>query len=1069
MKKLLFAAAALSIAASINAEPLWLRNPAISPSGTTIAFTYKGDIYSVPTAGGNATRLTVNGYNTKPVWSPDGTKIAFASDREGSMDIYVMGANGGKATRLTTNSGKEEPRAWLGNDTILYSASLMPASGAAQAAFTAQVYKVSASNPGRPELFASWPMQAISVDPSGRILFQDKKGYEDVLRKHEHSSGTADIWLFDNGKYTQLTTNNVQDQNPVWSPQGTFFYTSEAGDGTLNVFTAAPLEMGKAAQLTHFKDHPVRSLSASNAGQLAFSWNGELYTLTPGGEPKKVNVEITTDDYTRELIRSLSRSGATDFSVSPEGDEVAFVLHGDVFVANVKYGTTKRITNTPQQERVVDFAPDGRTLVYDGERDGQWQLFTATIANKDEKHFAYATEITETPLYKAENGAPAFQPQWSPDGKQVAFLENRTELRVVDADGKNAHTALDGKFNYSYTDGDLSFEWSPDSRWLLMDYIGIGGWNNSDVALVSADGKQVIDLTESGYTDGNAHWALDGKAIVWATDRNGYRSHGSWGSQRDAYIMFFDGDAYDRFRMTEEETALADEAEKDDKKKDDKKDDDDKDKDKEKKKKVKPLEFDLENAKYRVVRLTPGSSSLGDFLLGPKGDKFYYISGSDLYERNLKKGDTKVLAKGIGYGSLELDAKGENIFHLGNKLNKIGLDGKTESIDYAADREYRPFSEREYIFDHMLRQVEDKFYDPTLHGVDWKMYGEAYRRFLPHINNNYDFAELLSEILGELNASHTGGRYYAPGADRQTAVLGAFYDETYKGDGLRIAEIIKRGPLYRKNSEFKPGDIILAIDGNEIKAGQDYFPLLDGRAGKRTRLTVKRAKGGKTEDVYVTPISAGAQSDLLYRRWVERNQAVVDSVSGGRIAYVHIEGMDSPSFRTVFSELLGKYRNHEAVIVDTRYNGGGWLHNDIAVLLSGKEYVRFVPRGQYIGSEPFTRWTKPSVMLVNESNYSDAHGTPYTYQTLGIGEVIGAPVPGTMTAVWWENQIDPSLIFGIPQVTSIDVNGNVLENQQLNPDVVIYNRPEEVIKGYDAQLIGATKRLLEKLSTPQQK
>ena len=190
---------------------------------------------------------------------------------------------------------------------------------------------------------------------------------------------------------------------------------------------------------------------------------------------------------------------------------------------------------------------------------------------------------------------------------------------------------------------------------------------------------------------------------------------------------------------------------------------------------------------------------------------------------------------------------------------------------------------------------------------------------------------------------------------------------------------------------------------------------------------------------------------------------MVDSVSGGRIAYVHVEGMDSPSFRTVFSELLVKYRNPEAVIVDTRYNGGGWLHNDIAVLLSGKEYVRFVPRGQYIGSEPFTRWTKPSVMLVNESNYSDAHGTPYTYQTLGLGEVIGAPIPGTMTAVWWETQVDPSLIFGIPQVTSMEMEGNVLENKQLNPDVVIYNRPEEVQRGYDAQLVGAAKRLLEKL------
>ncbi|MDE6534758.1 MAG: PDZ domain-containing protein [Muribaculaceae bacterium] len=1062
MKKVLIAASALMISAVATAEPLWLRNTAISPDGQTIAFTYEGEIYTVPASGGAANRLTTIGYNTKPIWSPDGTKIAFASDREGSMDVYVMPAKGGKITRLTTNSGKEEPRAWLGNDTILFATSMLPAPGAAQAAFTQQVYKVSATNPGRPVQYVSWPMQAISVGTDGRVLFQDKKGYEDVLRKHEHSSGTADVWLLDGGKYTMLTSANVQNQNPVWAPDGkSFYYTTEAGNGTMNVHQRT-IDGASDKALTEFKDHPVRSLSAANNGKMAFSWNGEIYTLTPGAQPQKVKVDISTDDYQRELVRQwVKNRGVTDLSVSPDGEEVAFVVRGDVYVANVKYGTTKQITNTPQQERTVDFAPDGRTIVYDSERDGQWQLFTASIKDKDEKHFAYATEIEETPLYKSAEGLPAFQPQWSPDGKEVAFLENRTALRVVDEKGKNVRTALDGKFNYSYTDGDISFEWSPDSKWFLIDYIGVGGWNNIDVALVKADGSQVVDLTESGYSDGNAHWALDGKAIVWATDRNGYRSHGSWGSQRDAYIMFLDGHAYDRFRMTEEEEGLADAAGKDDKK--DKKDEDKEDDKEKKQKKVKPLEFDLENAKYRVARLTPGAGGLGDFFLSKKGDKFYYVTDGTLYERDLKKGDTKSLSSGV-WGSLESDSKGENVFYSANGLKKLNLgSGKVETVDYSADREYHPAAEREYIYDHMLRQVENKFYDPTLHGVDWKMYGEAYRRFLPHISNNYDFAELLSEILGELNASHTGGRYYAGGADRNTAVLGAFFDETYDGDGLKIQEVIKRGPLDVKSANIKSGDVILAIEGKEIKAGQDYYPLLDGRADRRTRLTIKRGKGGKTEDITVKPISSGAQSDLLYRRWVERNQAVVDSVSDGRIAYVHVEGMDSPSFRTVFSELLGKYRNHEAVIVDTRYNGGGWLHNDIAVLLSGKEYVRFVPRGQYIGSEPFTRWTKPSVMLVNESNYSDAHGTPYTYQTLGLGEVIGAPIPGTMTAVWWENQVDPSLVFGIPQVTSMDMEGNVLENKQLNPDVVIYNRPEEVQRGYDAQLVGATKRLLEKL------
>ena len=1057
-----------ALAVSAQESPLWLRNSAISPDGKTIAFTYKGDIYSVSTTGGHARQLTANAaFDTKPLWSPDGSKIAFQSNREGSMDLYVMEALGGTPRRITTHSGTETLRAWQGYDTLLFSAAMLPSQQAMQGAFTPQVYKVGVTNPGRPEMFMSWPANAIDVAADGRVLFQDRKGYEDVLRKHEQSSGTSDIWLLTNGTFTRQTASANQNQNPVWIPNSNeFYYLSEDTNGTMNVHRR-PIDAddAKGTAITSFEKHPVRSLSVASDGTLAFSWNGELYTMEPGGEPQKVAVEIIADQYTPAVTKRSGSYNASSISVSPDGSEVAFIHRGNVFVTSVKYKTTKQITNTPEQERNVDFAPDGRSLVYDSERGGLWQIFTAKIANKDEKNFTYATDITEELLYASADSLPAFQPAYSPDGKSIAFLENRTALRVIDAEGKKKPTtALDGKFNYSYSDGDIHFEWAPDSHWLLIDYIGIGGWNNPDIAIVKADGSEIHDLTESGYSDAGGHWTLDGKAILWSTDRHGYRSHGSWGSERDVYAMFLDGEAYDRFLMSEEDAALADAAKKDDKK-DDKKDEDKdkKDEDKDKKKEVKPLEFDITNAKYRIVRLTPGAGSYSDYLLNKNGTKFYYLSGGDLWEKDIRKGSTKVLVKGAGYSSMELDAKGENVYLGGHSISKIALaGGNKENVEFAAEYDYNAAKEREYIFDHMWKQVKDKFYDPNLHGVDWQFYGEEYRRYLPHINNNFDFAEMLSEILGELNASHTGGRYGGTGASLATASLGAFYDANFDGDGLRVTEVLKRGPLDSKNASVKPGDIILAVNGKEIKAGEDYFPLLDGLAGKRTRLTVKR-KGGKTEDITVKPISNGKVSDLLYHRWVERNQQVVDSVSGGRIAYVHIEGMDSPSFREVFSQLLGKYRNHEAVVVDTRWNGGGWLHNDVAILLSGKEYVRFTPRGQYIGSEPFTQWTKPSAMLINESNYSDAHGTPYVYKTLGIGKLIGAPIPGTMTAVWWETQVDSSLVFGIPQVTARDVNGNVLENQQLNPDVVIYNNPADVINGIDAQLIGAVKELLKDL------
>lgn len=1082
MKKL-FLTMALAGAFTVagNAEtPKWLRNVAISPDGSTVAFTYKGDIFTVPAAGGKSTQLTSNkAYDTTPVWSPDGQRIIFASDREGSMDLYSIGKNGGTPVRLTTGSGTESPLGFLNEKEILFSTNGMPAVGSAHPPFSGQVWKLDVSAPGnRPELYLSLPSGALSVAKNGKVLYQDRKGVENVWRKHERSSATADIWLKDGNKFEKLTSFNGHDLNPVWKADGKGYYFISEEDGTLNVYESS-LDGKQKKQLTKFAKHPVRSLSASNDGTLAYSWDGEIYTQKPGGKPQKLNVEIIADQYDGDRIKYFTGSGATSIAVSPTGNEVAFVIRGDVYVTDAKYKTTKRITDTPAQERRVSFSKDGRTLVYDSDRDGYWQLFTATIKNPDEKQFAYATEIEEKPLYKCETSAQ--QPVFSPDGTKVAFLENRTELKVIDVKSKKVTTALDGKYNYSYTDGDVPFEWSPNSKWLLIGYIGVGGWNNADIAMVKADGSQVVNLTESGYANGDAKWALDGKAVTFATGKYGMKAQGSWGNENDIVLMALDGEAWDDFRATEEELAIREKAEKERKEKEnkekadkeakeskDKKNKTDKKSDTKKEEESKDIDYDFDNRKFRMARLTPSSGGIGDYLVNQKGDKFYYISGAteggaNLYVRDLRKGDVKVLIRGVN-GGIQTDAKGENIFLLsGGGIKKLDLGkGSVENIEFDAPYDRTPSLEREYIFDHMVRQVKDKFYDVNIHGVDWEGYGKHYRQFLPYINNNYDFSIMLSEILGELNASHTGSGYRAGGASLSTADLGAFYDPGYKGDGLKVAEILPRGPLAGKRNNIQPGDIILSIDGEKIAAGKDYLPLLEGKAGRKTRLEVKRTNG-KTDFVEVKPMTAGSISSHLYQRWVENNQATVDSLSGGRIGYVHIQGMDGSSFQTVYDQLLGKYRNCDAVIVDTRYNGGGWLHNDIAKLLGGKEYVRFMPRGRYIGSEPFSQWFKPSVMLVNEANYSDAHGTPYTYKTLGLGDIVGAPIPGTMTAVWWETQIDPSIYFGVPQVTSVDMNGKALENQQLNPDVEIYNTPEAELSGHDTQLEGAVKHLLKKL------
>lgn len=1076
----------LSLAASAEDNPLWLRHCAISPDGQTIAFTYKGDIYTVPAGGGSARQLTTNtAYDAYPVWSKDGSKIAFASTREGSMDIYLMGKDGGTPQRLTTDSGNEQPMAFSDDTHILFSATGMPTAQSIIFASNSfpQTYVVGTDG-SRPRLYSAITMCDASVNANGDILYHDQKGYEDPFRKHHQSPIARDIWLFRKGNYTKLTTFHGEDRTPVWASNDKSYYYLSEEDGTFNVYRSNTDGTGKT-QLTRHKNHPVRFLTAAKNGTLCYGYDGEVYTLAQGGEPRKVSISITTDQTEKTLDRQVRTSGATEIKVSPSGKEIAFVLHGDVYVTSTDYKTTKQITDTPEQERNICFSPDGKSIAYGSERGGVWQIYQTKIKNDKEKNFTYATELAEEQL--THSSLTSQMPQYSPDGKKVAFYEDRSTLKVLDLKTKEVKTAMDGKYLYSYQDGDLWFAWSPDSRWLLAPYMGNGGWNSPDIALVDASGSgKLTDLTQSGYSDGNARWALGGKAMTFSSDRAGYRSHGSWGTEDDVYIMFFDLDAYEKFRMSKEEKELADAAEAEKKKEEAKaKEEKDKkgkakgkksaakntkgkDKDKEKKDETKALVFDLDNCRDRIVRLTVNSSHLGDAILSPGGDTLYYQAAFeddyDLWKHDLREDKTELVLKNVGGGSFEADKNFKNLYLCtDNAIKKIDLaKNATSNISYEARFNLKANEERQYIFDHVWRQVQDKFYDPKLHGVDWAGYRKAYERFLPYINNNYDFRDMLSELLGELNASHTGARYGTYGAALKTASLGLFLDPAYDGDGLKVEEVIKRGPFAVKKTDVVRGCIIEKIDGEPILKDKDYNYLLDGKAGKPVRVSVFNPKTKKRFDVTVKAISKGQEEDLLYRRWVDRNRAMVDSLSHGRIAYVHVREMDSHSFRTVYSELLSaENRTKDAVIVDERHNGGGWLHDDLCTLLSGKEYQHFVPQGKYIGSDPFNKWTKPSCVLICEDDYSNGHGFPSVYKTLGIGKLIGAPIAGTMTAVWWERLIN-GMIFGIPQVGCQDMQGRFGENLQLNPDIEVYNTPADYLEGRDRQLERAVEEMMKK-------
>ena len=369
--------------------------------------------------------------------------------------------------------------------------------------------------------------------------------------------------------------------------------------------------------------------------------------------------------------------------------------------------------------------------------------------------------------------------------------------------------------------------------------------------------------------------------------------------------------------------------------------------------------------------------------------------------------------------------------------------------------------EREYMFENVNREVARRFYNTNMHGCDWDATIKNYRKFLPHINNNYDFSYMLIEVLGELNASHTGSRYYPNGSAETTAQLGLFFDWNYTGKGLKVSEVVEYGPFDRAKSKVRPGTIITKINGTDITVENDYTTLLNGQVGKKVLVTCKNASG-EWEEV-VKPISAGMNNALLYKRWVKRQEALCDSLSGGRLGYVHLQQMNDNSYREIYEKVLGEYNKKDGIVIDTRFNGGGRLHEDIQILFSGEKYLTQVVRGREACDMPSRRWNRPTIMLQCEANYSNAHGTPWVYKHTGMGKLVGMPVPGTMTSVNWITMQDESLIFGIPIIGYRLADGSYLENQQLDPDIRVANDPAVIVTGRDQQLEAAVKELLQEI------
>lgn len=1047
--------ATLAVPAVIAAapEPSWLREPAVSPDGTRIAFTYGGQIWQVAASGGEAVPMTSGEfYCTRPVWSPDGRCLSFACKLHGNLDVFTMPADGGEIHRLTFDSSDDKPYAFSPDGKLVYFAA--PRLGDVNSVHTGtyansdQLYTVPAEG-GRSRLLVTTPALEVSVSPDGgRLLYENRPIYENDWRKGAQSDGTHDVWLYDikANTHRKLTTFRGEDRDPCWAPGGGYYYLSEQS-GTFNIWQGT--EGSDPRQVTRHSVSPVRFLSVANDGTLVYGWDGQIWRKpADGSDPKSVPVQIRQTSLVHGSFPADAGGYLTEITPSADSKQVALVARGEVYVLSTETGRSRRITSTPAYEQAVNFSPDGRSLAYVSERDGDMDLFVASLGEKDMTSFASPGLITEKKL--VDSDGDLLYPRFSPDGKRLAYLANRSSIKVLDlATGTTVDALPEGSI-YSYADGDVTFSWSPDSRWLTATAGSIV--SQQDIVLLDVFGKRPpAYISQSGYADSDPRFSADGKAILWTSGREGLRRADATTGQLDIFIAYLTQQAYDASRAPEAASTTGPAA-------------------------TRPGDGDwqpqIDGIEHRTRRLTPFSITPAFFATTPDNKSLVFVDVQSngqavCYRVDLRSGArTQVFTRPVATDLTADKAVNSLYAPCPGGIEKIDLaNGNSRTFPVTLPIELDPRGEMAYWFQYFWRMTALKFYEPGLHGVNWKQVRERYAKFLPHIHTWEDFAEMMSEMAGELNASHMGCFWLKqePLSD-QTASLGLHYDDSYSGAGMKVAAVIPGGPADLAGSHIAPGALILAVNGEPIDEKTPIEQFLNRTEGQPLALTVQPKDGGATVKETVVPVSSATALALTYQCWVDERKAMTKKLSGGRLGYIHIPEMEEGAYKRAYSEVIGDCRDKEGLIIDIRFNRGGNLHDQLITLFTGDVYAGFTNRqGELIGRMPSGRWAKPSTLIQNAGAYSDGSIFPHLYQNQKIGPIVGTRVPGTGTAVWWMYVMNGHLKWGIPEIGAKDFKTGWFENQEIVPDILIDNDPESIAAGRDPQLEAAVKNLLQQL------
>jgi len=1068
---LFFVVASAAFAQPAAPPQSYFTDPSVSPDGSEIVFASGGDIWTVSASGGDAHLLVSHpATESKPLYSPDGRKLAFVSTRTGNGDIYVLTLDTGDLKRLTFDDSADLLDGWSADGRWIYLTSSTLEMGS-------DILRVS-SDGGTPmpvsgDLYTN-EYQAAPAHDGAMVAFTGHGlGGNQWWRKGHSHIDESEIWLMRFGPkptYQQISEGGAKEMWPMWSKDDrTIYYVSDRS-GAQNVW-ADDLN-GKRRQLTQFKDGRVLWPSISYDGKtIVFERNFQVWKVdAASGRAAAVNITRRGLPAGPAIDHLRLTEGISEMALSPDGKKIAFVMRGEIFAASATDGgDAARVTNSPAEENQVAWSADSRRLVYVSDRDGPTHLFLYDFATNSE-------------LRLTNDAAGDDTPEFSPDGKSIAFERGGEEIRVYEIDAKKEHSVAKAHLERPPLSSDRPFAWSPDSKWIAYVPVSDKGFKNVWVASASGgEGRQISFLANSNSN--TVTWSPDGTFVLFDTNQRTEPGQVARVDLIPRTPKFREDQFRDLFKEETPRTPLrqppvnptpeaqpaatptaspATDA-----------------RGPGAKPASKPVVIDYELIRRRLTLLNVGIDVRYQ-TISPDGKLLLMVASManqlNLYVYPLDELTrdplvSKQLTSTAGFkSSAQFSPDSKEVFYLETgRLNMIQVDNRqSKPIAVTAEMDVDFAREKLEVFQQAWTYIRDNFFEPNMNGVNWSAVHDQYAPLAAGARTPDELRRIISQMLGELNASHSG--ISGPGNAAQAPAIGRLgvrFDRTeFETKGaLRIADVIPLTPAAITN--IKPGEYLISVDGTAVGASTNLDELLAYKIGKRVVLSIASSAGGaQKREVVVRPINGGTERNLVYRRWIEDNRAYVAKISNGRLGYIHMADMSAGALTQLNIDLDAENQRRDGVIIDVRNNNGGFVNVYAIDVLARKSYFNMQPRGFSMMPSRTSLGQRalelPTILVTNRHTLSDGEDFTEGYRSLRLGKVVGEPTAGWIIYTSGVQLIDGSALrLPFDRITAND--GQLMEMHPRPVDIPVAKPLGEGLQGKDSQLETAVNELLKEI------